>query len=79
VYFPFYKMNIIKTAGFRYREFAVISRCLYDYLPFGTGLNGILRTAGRGMELDLGWGKNWTRDRSVSTRTWVRLKNTYRR
>ncbi|MEK4055963.1 hypothetical protein MHB84_20580 [Paenibacillus sp. FSL F4-0087] len=41
-------MNIIKTAGFRYREFAVILRCLYDYLPFGTGLNGIFHPAGRG-------------------------------
>ncbi|WDQ32342.1 hypothetical protein PTQ21_28855 [Paenibacillus marchantiae] len=41
-------MNIIQTAGFRYREFAVILRCLYDYLPFGTGLNRIFHTAGRG-------------------------------
>lgn len=76
---PFYKMNIIKTAGFRYQRFAVTLRCLDGCLPFGTGLNGIFHARGGGTELDLGWGKNWTRDCSVSARTWVGLKNTYRR
>ncbi|WP_218135418.1 hypothetical protein [Paenibacillus sp. 276b] len=45
-------MNIIQTAGFRYREFAVILRCLYDYLPFGAGLNGM--RVGGGTRLRLG-------------------------